>query len=55
MRALSVAKYLQALGVDSDRFIIVGNCDKNPIDTNETEEGKANNRRTEVYFKVIGY
>lgn len=55
MRALSVAKYLQALGIDSDRFIIVGNGDKKPIDTNETEEGKANNRRTEVYFKVIGY
>lgn len=55
MRALSVAKYLQALGVDPDRFIIVGNGDKNPIDTNETEEGRQANRRTEVYFKVIGY
>lgn len=54
-RALSVAKYLQALGVDSDRFIIVGNGDSNPIATNTTEEGKAKNRRTEVFFKVIGY
>lgn len=54
-RALSVAKYLQALGVDSDRFIIIGNGDTKPIDTNETEEGRAKNRRTEVFFKVIGY
>lgn len=54
-RALSVAKYLQALGVDPDRFIIVGNGDTNPIADNETEEGRAANRRTEVYFKVIGY
>ena len=54
-RALSVAKYLQALGVDPDRFIIIGNGDTNPVDTNETEEGRAKNRRTEVFFKVIGY
>ena len=30
-RARSVAKYLQALGIDSERFIIVANGDKNPI------------------------
>ena len=54
-RALSVAKYLQALGIDPDRFIIVGNGDTNPVATNETEEGRAANRRTEVFFKVIGY
>lgn len=54
-RALSVAKYLQALGLDPARFIIVGNGDTNPIATNETEEGRAANRRTEVFFKVIGY
>ena len=54
-RALSVAKYLQALGVDPDRFIIIGNGDTKPVDTNETEEGRAKNRRTEVFFKVIGY
>ena len=54
-RARSVAKYLQALGIDSRRFIIIGNGDSKPIDTNLTEEGKANNRRTEVFFKTIGY
>ena len=54
-RALSVAKYLQALGLDPDRFIIIGNGDTKPIADNETDEGRAANRRTEVYFKVIGY
>ena len=54
-RALSVAKYLQALGLDPARFVIIGNGDTNPIDTNDTEEGRARNRRTEVFFKVIGY
>lgn len=54
-RARSVAKFLQALGIDSRRFIIIGNGDTNPIDTNQTEEGRSNNRRTEVFFKVIGY
>lgn len=54
-RALSVAKYLQALGIDSSRLIIIGNGDRNPIASNETEEGRAANRRTEVFFKVVGY
>ena len=54
-RATSVAKYLHRLGVDYDRFIIVGNGDKNPIASNSTEEGKQKNRRTEVFFKVTGY
>lgn len=54
-RALSVAKYLQALGIDPARFIIIGNGDKKPIATNSTEEGRQQNRRTEVFFKQIGY
>lgn len=54
-RALSVAKYLQALGINSERFIIIGNGDKKPIATNSTDEGKKQNRRTEVFFKQVGY
>lgn len=54
-RALSVAKFLNRLGVSSDRLIIIGNGDKKPIASNETEEGKQKNRRTEVFFKVTGY
>ncbi len=54
-RANSVARYLQSQGVDPSRFIIVGNGDTKPIGDNNTEEGKAANRRTDVYFKVVGY
>lgn len=54
-RANSVAKYLQAQGIDPERFIIVGNGDKNPKGDNNTEEGRVLNRRTDVFFKVVGY
>ena len=54
-RANSIAKYLQAQGVDASRFIIVGNGDSNPIGDNNTEEGKAANRRTDIFFKIVGY
>ncbi|MBE5821982.1 MAG: transporter substrate-binding domain-containing protein [Clostridiales bacterium] len=54
-RANSVARYLQSQGVDSSRLIIVGNGDTKPKGDNNTEEGKAINRRTDVFFKVVGY
>lgn len=53
-RALSVAKYLQALGTDNARFIIIGNGDSKPIAPNDTEENKALNRRIEAFF-IGGY
>lgn len=53
-RALSVAKYLQALGIDNARFIIIGNGDSKPIAPNDTEENKALNRRIEAFF-IGGY
>lgn len=52
-RARSVAMYLQAQGLDSSRFIVVGNGPSNPIADNNTPEGQAANRRTDVYFKVV--
>ena len=52
-RAKSVAMYLQSQGLDSSRFVIVGNGPSNPIADNNTEEGKASNRRTDVYFKSV--
>lgn len=55
-RALSIAKYLQLLGIDAKRIIVVGNGDKNPMTSNDTEQGRAQNRRTEVFFKqIVGY
>ncbi len=46
-RAKSVYKYLDENGIDTDRLEYKGYADTKPIDTNETEKGRANNRRTE--------
>ncbi len=54
-RARSVEIYLHRMGIDYDRFIIVGRGDKNPVASNDTEEGRQKNRRTEVFFKTTGY
>ncbi|MCL1914201.1 MAG: phosphate ABC transporter substrate-binding/OmpA family protein [Eubacteriaceae bacterium] len=53
-RARSVMLYLQAQGIDSDRFLEpIGNGDRKPIADNSTPEGRAMNRRTEAYFKAV--
>lgn len=52
-RAKSVAKYLQYQGVDPTRFVVVGNGQDNPVGDNNTEEGKQQNRRTEIFYKVV--
>lgn len=52
-RAKSVAMYLQSQGLDPSRFIVVGNGPSNPVADNNTAEGQAANRRTDVYFKVV--
>ena len=50
-RAKAVYTYLIEKGIAADRMSFKGYGDSQPIDTNATEEGRANNRRTE--FKVI--
>lgn len=50
-RAKSVYQYLAENGIDPERLEYEGYADTKPIDTNETEEGRANNRRTE--FKIL--
>lgn len=52
-RAKAVATYLQFQGLENSRFLVVGNGDSKPIGNNSTEQGKAQNRRTDVYFKVV--
>lgn len=52
-RAKSVANYLQGMGIDSNRFIIVGNGSDKPVGDNNTEDGKTKNRRTDIYFKTV--
>jgi outer membrane protein OmpA-like peptidoglycan-associated protein len=47
-RANSVANYLESQEVDPTRFTIMGYGEQQPIASNETVEGKAQNRRVEV-------
>jgi outer membrane protein OmpA-like peptidoglycan-associated protein len=47
-RAKSVASYLISKGIDSARFTTAGYGELRPIDTNNTKEGRQNNRRTEI-------
>ena len=50
-RAKTVNQYLVENGIEQSRLLYKGYGETTPVDTNETEEGRANNRRTE--FKVI--
>jgi cytochrome c oxidase subunit 2 len=50
-RATAVKNYLVENGVTADRMSAQGYGQTRPVDTNETEEGRQNNRRTE--FKII--
>lgn len=49
-RAKSVYDYLVNAGIKADRLTYTGYGFSKPIDTNDTEAGRANNRRTE--FKI---
>ncbi len=50
-RSQSVVDYLISKGIDSSRLQAHGYGESKPIDTNDTEEGRANNRRVE--FTVV--
>ena len=50
-RASAVANYLFDKGIDRQRVRSVGYGKTRPIDTNDTEQGRANNRRT--MFEII--
>ncbi|MEE4196220.1 MAG: OmpA family protein [Bacteroidales bacterium] len=47
-RAKSVVNYLVSQGIAMERLTSKGYGEEQPVDTNETEEGRANNRRTEI-------
>lgn len=50
-RAASVVVYLVSKGIAQDRLVAKGYGESTPMATNETEEGRQQNRRTE--FKVL--
>lgn len=47
-RAVSVGRHLQSRGTDPRRLLVVGFGETRPIASNDTEQGKAANRRVEV-------
>lgn len=47
-RAFAVKMYLKEKGIDGDRMKAKGFGEENPVSSNETEEGRAQNRRVEL-------
>jgi outer membrane protein OmpA-like peptidoglycan-associated protein len=47
-RAASVKSHLESLGVDGNRLQLVASGEEKPIASNDTEQGKRQNRRVEV-------
>ncbi len=47
-RARAIANILVSHGISPDRISVIGYGDAHPIDSNDTEEGRAKNRRVEV-------
>ena len=50
-RAEAVANFLVEAGVPQERLVPTGYGELQPVDSNDTEAGRANNRRTEI--KII--
>ncbi len=50
-RSNSVVSYLIGKGISASRLVAKGYGETKPIDTNDTDEGRQNNRRTE--FKIL--
>ncbi|MCB9764841.1 MAG: OmpA family protein [Alphaproteobacteria bacterium] len=50
-RADAVRMYFQNKGVEASRLVSIGFGETRPIDTNETEAGRANNRRVAFYIE----
>ena len=49
-RAESVAKFLTSKGVTGTRLATLGKAYDEPVASNETAEGRAQNRRVEIYI-----
>ncbi len=54
-RAKSVAEVLQEQGIDSSRITARGEGENNPIASNETREGREQNRRVEIMVPAFEY
>jgi len=47
-RATNVVRYLQEVGIPPERMIASGRGEYDPVDTNDTRQGRQNNRRIEI-------
>ena len=47
-RALAVGQYLNSKGIERSRISLEGLGNQNPIESNDTEQGRAKNRRVEI-------
>ena len=52
-RANSAASYLSSHGVKAERIFVTGYGESQPIATNDTEEGRAKNRRIEIKLRPV--
>nr|WP_274628760.1 OmpA family protein [Mesorhizobium shangrilense] len=52
-RAMSVANYFYGQGIDGRRFVVRGLGETQPIASNSTEAGKAQNRRVEIQLSPL--
>ena len=50
-RASSVAGELVRRGVLAERLFVAGNSSRNPVASNDTAQGKAQNRRVEILIR----
>lgn len=53
-RAMAVVTWLEQHGLHRDRCLAVGFGDTKPVANNSTEEGRAENRRTEFHIAEVG-
>lgn len=53
-RAASVSKWLSDKGIDKKRLAAKGWGEEKPIDSNDTDEGRQNNRRVEFHILELG-
>ncbi|MEA1919553.1 MAG: OmpA family protein, partial [Campylobacterota bacterium] len=49
-RSMSAKVFVAAKGIDSERIMTSGRGENDPIASNKTDEGRAENRRVDIYF-----
>ena len=52
-RAKAVASYLEELGINPSRIQVKGMGELDPVATNDTERGRALNRRVDVNYETV--